>query len=401
MNTTETEAAADAPAEPSFALETRFGSGNHRLLLGMFLILVVAGLYLARDIALPIAIAFLLAIVLSPLVRALRGWGIPEAISAISLVGGLIFVLAIGGFFLSGPVRSWFDDAPRISREIQAKLSVFRGTAETIAEATQTVEAIAENAGAAGPGGEVQRVQLSQPGILAQVFEGVPAALAKLALTLVLVVFILASGDLFYEKLVRVMPTLSDKKRAVRIFREVEFEVSRYFLTVAMINAGFGLAVGTGLALVGWATPVVWGLAAAILNFIPYIGGLVAVLIMALVGMVAFDSITFALLGPAIYILCNIVESNLVTPLIVGRRLELNPVVILISLTFWGWLWGIAGLLVAVPFLVVVKVFADHVDGMAPVGEFLAARHTEITNGDGSSDQPVPPTVSPSTSSVG
>jgi predicted PurR-regulated permease PerM len=397
MNTIETEAAADAPAEPSFALETRFGSGNHRLLLGIFLILVATALYLGRDILLPIGIAFILALVLSPLVRILRSRGIPEAISAIALVGGVIIALAIGGFFLSGPVRSWIEDAPRISREIQGKLSAFRGPAETIAEATQTVEQIANNAGSGAA--EVQRVQLSEPGILARVFEGVPSALAKLALTLVLVVFILASGDLFYEKLVRVMPTMSDKKRAVRIFREVEYEVSRYFLTVATINAGFGLAVGTGLFLVGWATPVVWGLAAALLNFIPYIGGLVAVLIMALVGMVAFDSITFALLGPAIYIVCNIIESNFVTPLIVGRRLELNPVVILLALTFWGWLWGVPGLLVAVPFLVVVKVFADHVEGMAPVGEFLAARHT--ANGNGNSDQPVPPTVSPSTSSVG
>jgi predicted PurR-regulated permease PerM len=223
--------------------------------------------------------------------------------------------------------------------------------------------------------------------------------LAKLALTFILVVFILASGDLFYEKLVRVMPTLSDKKRAVRIFREVEYDVSRYFLTVAMINAGFGFAVGSGLFLVGWATPVVWGLAAALLNFIPYVGGLVAVVIMALVGMVVFDSIGFALLGPAIYIVCNIIESNFVTPLVVGRRLELNPVVILLAVTFWGWIWGIAGLLIAVPFLVLLKVFADHVEGMAPLGEFLAARHVAAENGNG--DQPVPPTVSPSTSSVG
>ncbi|MCC6982736.1 MAG: AI-2E family transporter [Bauldia sp.] len=394
MNMPQSEAAAEAPVESPFAPETRFGGGNHRLLLGIFLILLVTALYLARDIALPVAIAFLLAIVLSPLVRILRGWGIPEAISAIALVGGVIFAIAIGGYFLSSPVRSWIEDAPRISREIQDKLVVFRGPAETIAEASQTVEAIAAG-GAAGEG--VQRVELSDSGILGRVFEGVPASLAKIALTMILVVFILASGDLFYEKLVRVMPTMSDKKRAVRIFREVEFEVSRYFLTVAMINTGFGLAVGTGLALVGWATPVVWGLAAALLNFIPYVGGLVAVVIMALVGIVAFDSVGFALLGPAIYIACNVIESNFVTPLIVGRRLELNPVVIVLAVTFWGWLWGIAGLLVAVPFLVVVKVFADHVEGMAPVGEFLAARHSSNGNGD----QPVPPTVSPSTSSVG
>lgn len=388
----------DAAATP-FTRETRFGGGNHRLLLGIFLILLSASLYLAGDILLPIAIAFILALVLSPMVRQFRSWGVPEPISAIGLVGGVIFALAVGGFFLSGPVRSWIDDAPRISREIQNKLVIFRGPAETIAEATQTVESIA--GGGAGAGGEaqVQRVQLSEPSILSRVFEGVPSALAKLALTLILVVFILASGDLFYEKLVRVMPTLADKKRAVRMFREVEFEVSRYFLTVAMINAGFGLAVGTGLFLVGWATPVVWGLAAALLNFIPYVGGLVAVVMMALVGMVMFDSLTFALLGPAIYIVCNIVESNFVTPVIVGRRLELNPVVILLALTFWGWLWGVPGLLIAVPFLVVVKVFADHVDGMGPIGEFLSARH--VSPSDDAEDQPVPPTVRPSTSSVG
>ena len=395
MNTQRSETM-DDPAGAAFSRETRFGGGNHRLLLGIFIILLAVALYLGRDIFLPIAIAFILSLVLSPLVRQLRSRGVPEAISAITLVGGVIFAIAAGGYFLSGPVRSWVEDAPRISREIQSKLIIFRGPAETIAEATQTVEAIAAGGGEAGAGA-VQRVEISDPGMLSRVFEGVPAVLAKLALTFVLVVFILASGELFYEKLVRVMPTLADKKRAVRIFREVEFEVSRYFLTVAMINAGFGVAVGIGLFLVGWATPVVWGLAAALLNFIPYVGGLVAVVVMALVGMVAFDSVGFALLGPAIYIVCNIIESNFVTPLIVGRRLELNPVVILLAVIFWGWLWGIAGLLIAVPFLVLVKVFADHVEGMAPLGEFLAARH--VPNGNG--DQPVPPTVSPSTSSVG
>jgi predicted PurR-regulated permease PerM len=139
------------------------------------------------------------------------------------------------------------------------------------------------------------------------------------------------------------------------------------------------VAVGTGMFLIGMPNPVLWGVIAALLNFIPYIGALLGVALVALIAFVTFDTIWMALLAPFIYLTCTTIEGQIVTPLILGRRLEMNTVAIFLAIAFWGWLWGIAGALIAVPLLVTVKVFADHVEGLAALGEFLAARDSPKT----------------------
>jgi predicted PurR-regulated permease PerM len=139
---------------------------------------------------------------------------------------------------------------------------------------------------------------------------------------------------------------------------------------VALINGGLGLAVGLGLWAIGLPNPYVWGVAAALLNFLPYVGALLTVLLVAVISIISFDSLSYALVAPAFVILCNVVEGQFVTPLVVGRRLEINAVAIFIAVAFWSWLWGFVGALIAVPILVVVKVFCDHFDSLRHVGNF-------------------------------
>jgi predicted PurR-regulated permease PerM len=195
-----------------------------------------------------------------------------------------------------------------------------------------------------------------------------------MGVTLILLLFLLASGDMFYEKLVKSLPTLTDKKRGVRIARTVQREVSRYLLTISLINTGLGAVIAAGMLAIGMPNPVLWGVLAALLNFIPYLGSLLGIVLVGLVALVSFDAIWPALLAPLIYLACTAVEAQLVTPLVIGRRLEMNPVVIFLAIAFWGWLWGIVGALIAVPLLVILKVFADHVESLSAAGEFLSAR---------------------------
>jgi predicted PurR-regulated permease PerM len=187
----------------------------------------------------------------------------------------------------------------------------------------------------------------------------------------------MASGNMFYEKIIQSFARMSEKKRALRLVYDVEREISRYLLTVALINGGLGVAIGLGMWAIGMPNPLVWGVAAALLNFLPYVGALMTILLVAIISIISFDSLSYALVAPAFVILCNVIEGQIVTPLIVGRRLEINAVAIFIAVAFWSWLWGFVGALIAVPLLVIIKVFCDHFDSWRHVGNFLSAQQVQ------------------------
>lgn len=348
-------------------------------IVGTFLLLLLGALFFGKDFLLPVCLAFLLALVLSPIVRGMARRGISEGLTAVALV--LLVLIGVGSaaYGLSGAVTQWIADAPTIARDVQGKIAALRKPVDAVVEASSRVEKLTENGDP-----RTQRVVLAEPGLLTRAASGVPEVLAKVSLTLVLLLFLLASGDMFFEKLVKTLPTLSDKKRGLRIAREVQREVSRYLLTISLINAGLGVAISVAMWLVGMPNPVLWGIVAALLNFVPYIGAGAGILIVATIALVSFDTPGAILLPPAAYAACTILEGQIITPMLVGRRLEMNAVAVFLAVAFWGWLWGIVGAIIAVPMLVVVKVFADHVDGMRGLGEFLGARDTPDDPAEGS-----------------
>jgi predicted PurR-regulated permease PerM len=185
-----------------------------------------------------------------------------------------------------------------------------------------------------------------------------------------LLFFLLAGGDLFLQKVIKVMPTLKDKKMALAISQETEKSVSTYLAATTAINIGLGVLTGIAMLIIGLPNPVLWGLVGGLLNFIPNIGGLLAVVVLGLDGKATIDNKTHALMPAIAYFGLTNLES-FVTPYILGARLALNPVVVFLSVLFWGWLWGIPGALLAVPIMATVKIFCDHVQGMAAIGEFL------------------------------
>ena len=345
---------------------------------GMFLIMLLAALFFGKDFLLPVCLAFLLALVLSPIVRWLARRGLPEGVTAVTLVVAVLFGIGAAAYGLSGPVTKWIADGPGIARDVQRKIATLRQPVDAVVAASSRVEKMAENGDPTA-----QRVVLAEPGLLSRAASGAPEVIAKIGLTLVLLLFLLASGDMFFEKLVKTLPTLSDKKRGVRIARQVQREVSRYLLTISLINAGLGFAIGVGMWAVGMPNPVLWGIVAALLNFVPYIGAGVGVVLVAAIALVSFDTPGAILLPPAVYAACTVMEGQIITPMLVGRRLEMNAVAVFLAVAFWGWLWGIVGAIIAVPLLVVVKVFSDHVDGLHGLGEFLGARDVQVDPDDG------------------
>jgi predicted PurR-regulated permease PerM len=340
------------------------------LLIGIFMFMAVYALYFGREFFMPVVLAFLLALMLTPIVRFLRKRGVPEVLSATLLVVLSVLGIATAGYFLSGPIVQLVNEAPEIGRRVTERLSELRHPFEKFMEVSQQVEKVAETTQEPG----VQKVVMAQPGILSQAAGNLLSAGTTAAITFVLSLFLLASGTMFYEKTIQSFARLSEKKRALRLVHDVEREISRYLLTVALINAGLGAAIALGLWALGMPNPLVWGVAAAALNFLPYVGALATILLVGAIALISFDTLSYAMLAPAYVILCNVIEGQIVTPLIVGRRLEINAVAIFIAVAFWSWLWGFIGALIAVPILVVIKVFCDHFESWRHVGNFLSAQ---------------------------
>lgn len=348
------------------------------LLTGIFIIMAVYALYFGKDFFMPVILAFLLALTLTPVVRLLRKRGVPDAISATLLVVLSLAFLLVAGYALSGPVIGLFNDASQIGQKLTARMAHLQRPFEKVMEISRQVSAMTEPA--AGPG--VSKVVVTQPGIVSQAAGNVLSGATSITIVFVLSLFLLASGTMFYEKIVQSFTRLSEKKRALRVVYDVEREISRYLLTVALINAGLGVVVGLGLWGLGMPNAILWGTTAALLNFLPYIGALMNIVLVAVISLTTFDALSYALLAPAFVLLCNVVEGQFVTPMVVGRRLEINSVAIFIAIAFWSWMWGFVGALMAVPLLVIVKVFCDHFDGLAHVGNFLAAQQS-TTEEDG------------------
>ena len=346
------------------------------LLIGIFIFMVIYALYFARDFFMPVVLAFLLALTLTPIVRFLKWHGVPEPLSATLLVLLAVLSLAAVGYFLSGPIVDLVNRAPTIGRQVTERLAELRHPFEQVMEVSKQVEKVAETAQEP----DVQKVVVAQPGILSQAAGNLLSAGTTAAITFVLSLFLLASGTMFYEKTIQSFARMSEKKRALRLVYDVEREISRYLLTVALINTGLGVAVALGLWGLGMPTPFVWGAAAAALNFLPYVGAVVTVVLVAAIALISFDTLSYALLAPAFVLACNLVEGQLVTPLIVGRRLEINAVAVFVAVAFWSWLWGFIGALIAVPLLVVIKVFCDHFESWRHIGIFLAAQEVPNAN---------------------
>jgi len=335
---------------------------------GIFLLSLLYSLYFARDFLLPVILAFVLSFLLSPAVRWMARLRIPQMIGAGIIIVGLLGVSAYGIYRLSGPAQEWLQKAPTSFNAVRRKL---QSLLEPVQKAQQTTAQIEKMAVLGNKEKNVTTVEIKKPSLGEFFFTGTQNFLIAAGVTIVLLYFLLASGDLFLLKLVKVLPTLEDKKRAVEICREVERNISIYLWTITLVNSGLGLALAIAMHFLGMPNPALWGAMAALFNYVPYLGAATGIISLGLASALTFNDPMKIFLPPATYFLLSVVEGNFIMPLALGRSLALNPVIIFIWLIFWGWVWGVPGAVLAVPLLAILKIICDHLQPLSALGEFL------------------------------
>jgi predicted PurR-regulated permease PerM len=280
------------------------------------------------------------------------------------LVGGLLFGVAA----LGEPAAEWFERGPRSLEQLKDRLRPLKEPVEKVTEATEGIEELTRvDEGRARP----RQVEVRGEPLIERMFKRARTVVAGAVMMFILLYFLLVSGDLFLRKLVHVMPTWAEKRKAVRVARRVQGDLGGYLGTITAINLALGVAEWTAMALLGMPNAVLWGVMALFLNFIPYLGAVVGTGVVALVAALTFDEGAFWLVPPLVYFAITAAEGYFVTPMVLGQRLRLNPVVILLGLLFWGWMWGIAGVFLAVPLLVALKIFSENLPQFGRVSEFL------------------------------
>ena len=327
-------------------------------------------LYFAREFLIPIVFALLLNFLLSPLIRLMGRWKIPAPASAAIIVVALVSGIGGGAYQLAGPAQRWALTAPQSFTKAQGKL---RRIIRPVEQVSKNVEQAA-NAVGDQTGKQPQVVIQQGPSLSSRFFGTTQRIVAGMLEIFILLYFLLAGGDLFLQKLIKVLPHFNDKVKAVEIARATEAAVSAYLSTALLVNLGEGAVVALVLWFLGMPNPLLWGALVACLEFVPYLGALAAVIIFTVAGLTTFDQVGRALLVPGSFLAINLLQANLVTPMLLGHRLTLNPVGIFIGLAFFFWIWGVPGAFLAVPLLATFKIFCDHIVSLAAIGEFLGQR---------------------------
>ncbi len=338
--------------------QLEINAGIHRLL-G---ILVTGGVlytcYFAREVILPILLAVFFSLLLSPLMKRLSSGWLPRWIAAFLLISVSMAILAGIGNVLYAPAAEWVGRAPQVVRSVTPKL---KSLMRPINEASKVGESI--SAITADPAKANQRVVVQapdRPSLLATT----PRLLASALAVVLLTYFFLIYGDSLLRRTLMLRATWQQKRLTVDIVRSIQNDISRYFLTVCSTSLALGAATTILLWALGVDTPLLWGALAALLNLTPYVGPIAMAAMLSLVGLSQFPTLGAAFLPAAGYLGLHLLESQLATPLALGSTINLNPLGIILWLMIWGWMWGILGLLLAVPMLVCFKVICSRVEGL-------------------------------------
>lgn len=351
----ETLEAAEAPLTRSVAL------------IVIATILVFGALHVARALFIPLTCAILLSLALSPPIRFLARWHVPPPAGAFLILGVSAGCLAFALYRVAPAAQVWLSQAPARAQVAARRLQAIT---KPVDQVTRVVDQITSERNA-----PTRSAVVVQPSRASTALYGTTGAIAVgLGETLILLYALLAVGDLFLQKIIEVIPRFADREKAITISREMESSISGYLFVLTAINVTEGAAVAAGLALVGMSNPVLWGVLVVLAEFVPYIGMLSILALLTVAGLSTFDSTTQALLVPGVYVVINVIQANVATPLLMSRRLTLNPVVIFVSLALWGFIWGVPGVLLAVPILATFRILCDHVDSLAGIGAFLGER---------------------------
>jgi len=333
---------------------------------GLFLLAMLGACYVASDIVLPIVLAFVLSLVLQPAMRALERLRLPRGIAAVFLIVVLFGTLGGLGAALSGPAASWAQKLPSGIPKLEERLSF-------LSRPIAAFQKFADQAQGITLGGEPKAVPVTVQGsgLSDRLLSGTRSFASGLLETVLVLFFLLVSGDTFLRRLVEILPRFKDKRQAVDISQQIESDVSAYLFTITIMNLAVGVAIGTVMAFCGVGDPVLWGTVAFLLNYIPILGPMIGVVVFLLAGLLSIDSLWGAFLPAGLYLLIHLVEGETVTPMLLARRFTINPVLVILSLVFWYWMWGVPGAILSTPMLAITKIICDRIRPLMAFGHFM------------------------------
>jgi predicted PurR-regulated permease PerM len=336
---------------------------------GLFIMALFYTIYFAAPVLIPITVAVLLSVLLAPAVERLEALRLPRGLAAALIVMAALALIVSAVVQLAGPAQDWVARAPSSFGRIEERLKLIKKPIQDIQKATEQIENVTELSQRPQ---RRQVVELRRPSFAGELLSGTQRAFTAIGIVIILLYFLLAAGDMFLRKLIALMPTDENKLRIVDIAQSVKKDISFYLLTLTITNVGYGALVGGVAWYLGVESPLLWGALTAILSFAPYVGPVVIVILMTMATLISLDALGPALVLVAIYLGVLMTVQNVVSPHIWGKRLSLNPVAIFIAIIFWGWMWGMAGALLAVPLLASFKIVAERVGALRPMAEFLS-----------------------------
>ena len=339
---------------------------NTVLLGGLFVLAMLAACYVAAEIVLPIVLAFVLSLVLTPAMRVLQRVHLPRGLAAMLVILVLFATLGGLGAMLSAPATSWAQKLPTGIPKLQERLSF-------LSRPIAAFQKFADQAQGLTIGGEakVVPVAVQGSGLSDRLLSGTRTFASGLLETVLVLFFLLVSGDTFLRRLVEILPRFKDKRQAVDISKQIESDVAAYLFTITIMNLAVGVATGAVMALCGVGDPVLWGTVAFLLNYIPILGPMSGVAVFLLAGLLSIDSLWAAFLPAGLYLLIHVVEGETVTPMLLARRFTINPVLVILSLVFWYWMWGVPGAILSTPMLAITKIISDRIRPLMAFGHFM------------------------------
>ncbi len=331
-------------------------------------------LYVASAAVIPIALAVLFALVLSSPVEALHRKGLPRSLSAVLILMIFLGLIGLAVDQLWSPAQQWLSDAPRTVRIISQKLGPVARVLHRIDSITDRAGHLTDvSTGVASVPEKGSAAPSASGGLLLQTRSALVATMTVVVLTL----FFLAGGSPMLSRMTSALAGDLHSTHVLKVIDAVRSEVGRYYATIGLINVGLALATGLAMLALGMPNPILWGVLAGLLNFIPYLGSATTLVVLTVVAFVSFDGVGRVIMVAATYLGLATIEGQVVQPLLVGHRLDLSPVIVFLALWFGGWFWGVAGVVMAVPGLVALKVAAEHSQHGLPLLAFLSPNFTK------------------------
>jgi predicted PurR-regulated permease PerM len=337
-------------AKPIDNVNQMWVSAGHGAIIGIFLLLFGVFLYVGRPLVLPILAAAILALTLGPLVKAAKGIGIPTWITAMLILLFGFGALSVGAMALAKPVSDWIARAPEIGASIKDKLAVLDQPMADLHDLETTL--FGDSPGL--------NVNMPASNVVLPVVAFVTPAAGELVLFFTTLLFLLVGEIELRNEVVALFGNRDSKLRFLKIMRDIERNLAGYMTVVTIVNTVIAMIVSLGAWAIGFPNPLIFGLLAGLLNYVPYIGPAIMVIVLFGVGLVTFPSLAQALIAPLGLVGLATLEGHLVTPTIIGRRLTLNPLLVFLALAFWTWMWGPMGALLATPLSIIGLVVVNH-----------------------------------------